>query len=467
MIYAEFDQTFLGWRNLARQYMAQNVSPQEITWQENLSLQQTSLLVTTDKATDLSLEPRTNFSVPAEYISLAETLSYASDPQKWDLMYRLLYRLQFENKNLLKISVDNDVRYAELLTKSIHKDIHKMHAFVRFKKQVINNEDFYIAWHKPEHLIVKPATPFFARRFGDKKWSIYTPDESAHWDLKTLTFSAGMDQHDFQVKDDWDEVWTTYYKSTFNPARIKIKMMKAEMSPKYWSTMPETKVISELIREAPHRLQLMAQNQNHAALVDENKSLSELKLLSKSCKACPLALHATHTVFGEGAKNAKLMIVGEQPGDQEDLVGLPFVGPAGEVLNQALEKNGIKREEIYLTNAVKHFKWTTSTVRDKKIRLHKKPNGSEMHACKPWLEAEIKHVNPEVIVVLGSTAATAVLGRLPKISEERGQIIIQGERKIIISWHPSAILRATNEDEALKKTEQLIEDLKLAVATVS
>lgn len=468
MVYAEFDQTFLGWRNLARSYLIQKILPHEISWQNGLTFQQSSLLAFTDKKEpDFSQQHQTNFQVTQEFLSLAEKLSYANDPQKWALMYRLLFRLQFENKNLLKISVDDDVRQAELISRSVSRDIHKMHAFVRFKKQVINNEEVYMAWHKPEHYIVKPATPFFARRFGDKKWSIFTPDESAHWDLKKLTFGLGLDQNQFQIKDDWDDIWTTYYKSTFNPARIKVKMMKAEMSPKYWSSMPETQVISELIRKAPYRLQMMAENQNQAAIVDINLPLAELKKLAKNCQACPLAKTATHTVFGEGAIYAKLMIVGEQPGDHEDLQARPFVGPAGDVLNQVLNVCEIKRENIYLTNAVKHFKWTQSHFENKKIRLHKKPSGSEMHACKPWLEAEIKHINPDVILALGSTAATSVLGRLPKISEERGKVIIQGSRTVILSWHPSAILRTTDSAEKNQKIAQLTHDLKLAQNIIS
>jgi uracil-DNA glycosylase len=458
MIQAQFSKTFEGWRTAAREFASHQVHPKDIQWNEETL----SLFTHFEEPQNLKTHHSTSLKVPAEFIKIAETVSYARDPDRWDLLYRILYRLNFENPNLMNISVDPDISRATHLKISVGKDIHKMHAFVRFKKLMIEDEETYIAWHKPEHLTVKPGTPFFARRFGDKRWSIFTPDESAHWDLKELTFGPGMEQHEFQIQDGWDEVWKTYYKSIFNPSRIKIKMMKSEMSPKYWSSMPETALIDELVREAPRRLQQMAENQNHAAAVSMNKPIEELRQEIKSCQSCPLYKKATHAVFGVGPHDAKIMIVGEQPGDEEDLAGLPFVGPSGEILDQALQKAQLVREKIYLTNAVKHFKWTEH----QKMRLHQKPSGREMHACKPWLEAEIAQVKPKIIIALGATAATAVLGRLPKISEARGKIIYGSPfaEKIIVSWHPAAILRAFSTAESEVRTEQLAFDLGLAHA---
>ena len=463
MIQAQFEKTFEGWRSVARELASQNVPPHEIQWSdETISLfaHFNDLANNSQKMNNSTGSTTSQVKVPAEFIKMAQTVSYAKDADRWELLYRVLYRLNFENSNLMNITIDADISRAENLVAAIRKDIHKLHAFVRFKKLIINGEDTYVAWHKPEHLIIKPGTSFFARRFGDKRWSIFTPDESAHWDLKKLTFGPGMRQNDFQIQDGWDEIWKTYYKSIFNPSRIKIKMMKSEMSPKYWSSMPETALIRDLIREAPQRLQEMAKNQNQAAVVSLNKSIEELKIDIKTCTACPLYKDASQAVFGTGPQDAEIMIVGEQPGDQEDLAGLPFVGPAGEILNQALKNAQLDREKIYLTNAVKHFKWT----RHNKMRLHQKPTGSNMHACKPWLEAEIAQIKPKIIIALGATAATAVLGRLPKISEERGKIIYGSPyaEKIIISWHPSAILRSTDPSESQERAQQLSSDLGLA-----
>lgn len=459
MIQAQFEKTFQGWRDEARRLILQATPPEKIDWNEGAP----SLFARLSENVTTHSAP-TKLTVPQEFVDLAESVAYARDEDRWELLYRILYRLQFENPHLMKISVDPDILRAMLLRKSVRRDIHKMHAFVRFKKTIVDGEELYLAWHRPEHLVVKPGSPFFARRFGDRRWSIFTPEESAHWDLNHLSFGPGMEQHKFETSDDWDEVWKTYYRSIFNPARIKIKAMKLEMSPKYWSSMPETALIRELVREAPQRLQTMAKNHNRSAQVDAHLSIEELREQAKGCTACPLYQKATQTVFGVGATNAPIMIVGEQPGDQEDLTGQPFVGPAGEILNDALVGAGISCDLLYITNAVKHFKWTPRG----KTRLHQKPTGTEMHACKPWLEAEIARVKPQVIVALGATAGTAILGRLPKITQERGRLMtnLNIAPNIILSWHPSAILRATEDAEAEERKKQLKEDLRRALGAL-
>lgn len=456
MIQPQFDKTFEGWRAAARELILAGTAPQKIHWTES-----TSLLSFETTAEIKDAPALKNLTVPPEFMNLAESVAYARDEDRWQLLYRILFRLQHENPNLMKISVDSDIHRALLIEKSVRRDVHKMHAFVRFKLALIDGEEHYIAWHKPEHPCVRPATPFFARRFGDKKWSIFTPEESAHWDLQNLTFGPGMAQHQFQTEDEWDEVWKTYYKSIFNPARIKIKMMKSEMSPKYWASMPETSLIRDLVREAPLRLQTMAQNQNRSAEVDARQSLSQLREKAKGCRACPLFSKATQTVFGFGDERAEIMIVGEQPGDIEDLEGRPFMGPSGEVLREALEIAGLDHSKIYVTNAVKHFKY----IERGKARIHQKPSGSEMHACKPWLEAEIEKVKPKIIIALGTTAGTAIMGRLPKISSERGKVFtdLGVAPKVILSWHPAAILRALDPVEQRQRRGQLAEDIRLAV----
>ncbi|MBY0316583.1 MAG: TIGR03915 family putative DNA repair protein, partial [Bdellovibrionales bacterium] len=393
MISVEMPQSFEEWRKTARELLLSQVPPQEVVWGNSGAL---SLFARAEvPAPPAHAKPLT---IPKEFISLAETVSAARDEDRWELLYRLIYRIRNENPNLLKVSVDDDVRRAQVLQKSISRDIHKMHAFVRFKKVIDDSgKEIYLAWHAPEHNIIHLGVPFFVRRFGDKPWSIFTPDGSAHWDLENLTFTEGIPQHQFPHTDDVDDIWITYYKSIFNPARIKMKMMKSEMSPKYWASMPEAKVIYDLVRDTPQRLQDMALRQNIQAETPETTDLQELKRAASSCRACPIGESATQVVFGEGDPQAKLMIVGEQPGDQEDLSGHVFVGLAGEILQKALEQLGLHREDLYLTNAVKHFKWTAGAGQQ---RIHKTAKGSEMHACRPWLEKEIRSVKPQVILAL-------------------------------------------------------------------
>jgi uracil-DNA glycosylase family protein len=180
-----------------------------------------------------------------------------------------------------------------------------------------------------------------------------------------------------------------------------------------------------------------------APLVPERPSLTNLKEASAGCKACPLHLTGTQTVFGEGLVRAEILFVGEQPGDREDREGKPFVGPAGRVLDQALEEVGIDRSLAYVTNVVKHFKWTPKGKR----RIHAKPSWSEIAACKPWLEAEIQVVEPKVVVCLGATAAQSLLGRDFRVTRQRGEVM-DSEFGIpaIATVHPSSILRAEDED---------------------
>ncbi|WP_413292351.1 UdgX family uracil-DNA binding protein [Bdellovibrio sp. HCB185ZH] len=445
------------WRAKARSQLIEGVAPAEAVWNDAPEF----------LFSVLERKPLEKPVIPKDFLEMGPLIAAAREPDRWNLLYRLVYRLNHESPHLLNIITDPDVKKAMDLVKSVRKDIHKMHAFVRFKKVDIDGQEGYVAWHKPEHLIMELGTPFFARRFGDKPWSIFSPDASAHWNMKELTFGAGMTEHEFNIEDEFDEVWKTYYKSIFNPARLNLKMMKQEMSPKYWSSMPETALIHELVREAPQRLQNMAAAPQVRADVPKNKSLAEMKDLAGKCKICPWAGQSTQTVFGEGNPEADFMIVGEQPGNDEDLNGQAFVGPAGKLLSEALQELGIRRESIYITNAVKHFKWTPSD--DGKARIHKKPSGTDMHACKPWLEAEIAAVKPRVIIALGTTAATAILGRLVKINEYREKVITNNAlaENIIVSWHPSAILRAFDQKDATEKLAQLKSDLAKALALSS
>lgn len=460
MIAADFKPDLEGWRQAARQFLEMGIEPSQILWSKEAGT--LSLFDSPPVRRPQEQTSQGRFQVPAEFLEWARLIASAADPDRWDLLYRLLFRLKYERKDLLQFSVDPDVVRAEQLMKTLRRDIHKLHAFVRFKKTGVDGREHYVAWHKPEHPILELGAPFFARRFGDRTWSLFTPDQSAHWDLSTLTYGPGLPQHEFQTEDAFDEVWQTYYASIFNPARVKIKAMKAEMSPQYWSSMPETRLIPELIRSAPARLQEMAKNQNRQAEPPQGATLAQLRAAARSCEACPIKHRAQNLVFGEGPETARLMIVGEQPGDREDQEGRPFVGPAGEVLDECLRAAGLERAEIYVTSAVKHFKWRESET-GSKIRIHQKASGSEMHACKPWLEAEIARVKPDLIVALGATAGTALLGRLPKVKEERGRLFESAlAPAILLSWHPAAILRSFSEEDRLERLENLKMDLSHA-----
>jgi DNA polymerase len=186
-------------------------------------------------------------------------------------------------------------------------------------------------------------------------------------------------------------------------------------------------------------------------------SLAQLRSAAESCKNCDLYKHATQTVFGEGSQRSKLLLVGEQPGDQEDLSGHPFVGPAGKLLDAALVEAGIDRKKVYVTNAVKHFKWEPRGKR----RIHKKPNAAEIAACRPWLDAEIAAIHPQVILCLGATAAQALLGKAFRVTRHRGEFVDSPLAPYVAATvHPSSILRAPDEESRHQEKARFIADLK-------
>ena len=306
-------------------------------------------------------------------------------------------------------------------------------------------------------------------------WSILTPELSAHWDGHALSFTEGVRKAEAPSEDRLEETWRRYYASIFNPARLKVKAMEKEMPKKYWRNLPEASLIKPLIEGAerltgamiakdaseahkPQRRQEPSMTRKHAASLE---SLEALREEAAHCRACPLWKDATQTVFGEGPKHAQVMLVGEQPGDKEDLAGKPFVGPAGQMLDRALEEAGIDRGKVYVTNAVKHFKF----VPRGKIRLHQKPNTSEIKACRPWYERELATIKPALVVAMGATAAQSVFGKITPINKNRGRLIeLSDGVKALVTVHPSYLLRLPDEAAKAREYERFVDDLKIAAA---
>lgn len=200
-----------------------------------------------------------------------------------------------------------------------------------------------------------------------------------------------------------------------------------------------------------------------AAFLPKEQTLASLQRASRSCQGCDLYLRATQTVFGEGTKNARVMLVGEQPGDKEDREGRPFVGPAGRILDEALAEAGIDRLEVYVTNAVKHFSWTPDE-RGKR-RIHKKPRYSQIQACRPWLDAEIEAVRPEVIICMGATAAQALLGKEFSVLRQRGAFVPSDLAPFVMATvHPSSILRA--REDRHEQMQAFVRDLTLVAKQI-
>ncbi len=410
------------------------------------------------------------FRVPKVFCDLAQLVGLHRDECRWALLYRIVWRLTHGEPKLLEIAVDPDVSRAAALHKSVRHDIHKMRAFVRFREVVRESEKWFVAWFEPEHHIVEHNAAFFVDRFASMHWSILTPERCVHWDGAELTFTAGVDKSQAPTEDNVEALWLTYYANIFNPARVKVHAMQAEMPKKYWRNLPEAALIPSLLEEAPRRVETMVAKSRaktadtegddwRPAPIPDTKDLSEAAAAAHVCTACHLYKRATQTVFGAGPKHARLMLLGEQPGDQEDVAGEPFVGPAGKLLDRALEEAGIDRGEVYVTNTVKHFKWEPRGKR----RIHQKPNSREIAACRPWMEAELRLVEPKLLVCLGSTAAQAIFGSSFRVTKQRG-VVLEAllAPRVLATVHPSSLLRQPDEEARAREYALFVADLQAA-----
>lgn len=459
-----FDGTLAGWRIAARAALMGKWDPTE-TWWVNTTVAQVDLAL--NESAPAPGAPRSrSIHVPRTFLALAEEVSCHRDEVRWSLLYRVLWRLTHEEPHLLEVATDPDIQALRGLAKSVHKDMHKMRAFVRFREVATAEGTWFVAWFEPEHHVVEANAPFFRDRFTNLRWSILTPDRCVHWDLSELTFTPGVPPSSAPAADAMEELWRTYYRNIFNPARLSLATLTTHMPRRYWKNLPEAGLISELAGDARSRSEKMistsvdgssGQTPFSRPLVPDTRELPALRVAASACRACPLWRNATCTVFGEGPGDASVVVVGEQPGDQEDRQGRPFVGPAGLLLDRALAAAGVPRSALYLTNAVKHFKWEPRGKR----RLHQRPSAREVAACRPWLEAELAALRPKLIVCLGATAAHSITGRDVRVLSERSQKVdTEFGAPALITVHPSALLRTPAGADPAAEFARFVADLK-------
>ena len=437
-------------------------------------------------------------AVPRSFIALARRVVLHSAPGRFDALYALLWRLVHE-PGLRHDPLDADWLRLRQMARAVQRDAYKMRAFVRFRPvqdhgatdvtEPAQDVTLHVAWFEPEHDVLEAVAPWFARRFAGMRWAILTPRRSVRWSPghQRLHFGHGAERAQAPAADAGEALWLTYYRHIFNPARLNLPLMRQHMPRKYWANLPEAAAIADLAAEANERTAgMLAQAahqsdgatslQNQELLAPDEQALAPvftpetravaatikatpitfvarppppapatlggLHAAVQACAACPLSACATQAVNGAGPLRARLMLVGEQPGDQEDLAGRPFVGPAGQLLNQALAQAGLDRGELFLTNAVRHFK---HELRGKR-RIHKTPGQRDAAACRPWLLQEIELVQPIALLALGATAARALLGPGVTLAEARGRWWPgPGGRPVLVTWHPAALLRLPPE----------------------
>jgi probable DNA metabolism protein len=410
-----------GWRQAARAFVLAGAEPASLTWAVS---------------SDRSPLPDTSgtFHVPRSLVLLASQAFQARDPERFGLLYSLFWRVK---SGEALPEDDADLSLVRRMALSVRADAHRMRTNMRFLPVPENGATRFVGWFEPAHFVLQANAQLIARRFPGLTFSIATPDGSAHWDGTTLLFGSGLRHaEDDEALQAW---WENHGKTLLEQATADV-------------SVPEAEAVDEVPRspDRPALGPVVLHTQPDPELLRTTREASV-------CHRCPLYEPATQTVFGEGPTNATVMFVGEQPGDQEDTIGRPFVGPAGQMMDRAMEEAGIDRRTAYVTNAVKHFKFTQRGKR----RIHQTPEVPEIQACNFWLDSERTHVRPRLLVMMGGSAARAILGRSVTISRERGRPFnLPGGQAVFVTVHPSYLLRIPDAAAKAREYEAFVRDLK-------
>jgi len=411
--------------------------------------------------------------LPRPVADLIQLVVCHNDPEKYARLYELIWRMRRPKDpepDLYREASDPLVHRLNMMARSVEHDIHRMHDFVRFRQ--VNDPvagERFVAWFEPEHFIIERTAQFFVDRFNSLDWTILTPKGSMRWNRKELLIGPPAVRGEGAEPDPFEVGWRIYYKSTFNPGRTNVETMRQLTPRKYWRDLPETQAIPDLVRTAVSSVEEMIERKAvmpakrnpektvavtaDQVMADQDpRTLAELNRIIKASE--PFVEGSDKAVLGEGPMHPKIAFVGEQPGDQEDLQGRPFVGPAGRLLDKAMEEAGIDRKKTYVTNAVKHFKF----VQRGKRRLHQTPTAAEVKRYRWWLEKELDLVKPDLVVGLGATAVHALAGKAIPIGRNRGPANL-GERSGYITVHPSFLLRLPDEERD-REYKAFVRDLR-------
>ncbi len=412
-----------GWRSATRALVLAGVPPEDVRW---------SVRAHPDDASQELPEGTGGFNVPRALVSIAALAFQARDPERFALLYRLISRANAGEK-LLEQKDDPELRRAQGLAYAVRADAHRMRTLLRFM-QVEGGR--YLGWYAPAHYVLEANAQLIARRFPNLICSILTPDGSAHWHDSAPRFGAGL----AHVGDDvaLAEWWHAHHAKLLREAQRD-------------TSVPEAEALDEAPRppDLPPLGPVVLPPHTDTQLLEAAREAGE-------CHRCHLHEPATQTVFGEGPGSALVLFVGEQPGDQEDTIGRPFVGPAGQIMDRAMEEAGIDRRTIYITNAVKHFKFTPRGKR----RIHQTPEAPEIQACRFWLDVERVQLQPKLLVLMGGTAARAVMGRQVTITRERGRPFkLEDGQMAFVTVHPSFLLRVPDEDAKAREYAAFVRDL--------
>lgn len=474
---------FTAWRAVARELLRAGVPPEAVTWgapgADLFSGAPACQAAAHDEGDLLSLakpqaaeqEP-SNATAPRPHVprSLMEMLQTAAcyrDHDRWAFLYRVIWRWQ-QGEHDVQSPADPDGQRLHAMVKAVRREVHDMHAYIRFRERPIEaGAPHFVAWFEPAHDVLPQVAEHFVARMGKVSWMIATPDASVLWDGATLHHTGPLMSSAADLDDAGEALWLTYYRSIFNPARLNTQVMQSHIPSRFWKNLPEGALVPSLVSQAGlgarriGQVEAVGRRSGRTIPIEAEQAQPERQQPSKldECRRCDLWEHATQAVGGEGPKHAQIMLVGEQPGDQEDLAGQPFVGPAGKLLDRVFEQAGVERNGVYITNAVKHFKWEPRGKR----RLHKTPAQKEIEACHYWLEKEIATRKPKVIVAMGATALKSVLqAGSATLKDKLGRPIRHGDSWVVTIYHPSYVLRVPDEASKQEAFAVMVTGLKLA-----
>jgi DNA polymerase len=481
-------ETFAEWREAARELLVHDVPPEAVTWsapntggdlfsgapfnaeQPHNPDRQTQDSLPPQPAPDAPAQPVPNAPpphVPRSLMNMLQSAACCRVPDRWAFLYRVIWRWQ-QGEHEVQSPADEDGARLHAMVKAVHREEHDMHAYIRFRERPPEAEPpRFVAWYEPQHDVLPQVAEHFISRMGKVSWMIATPEASVLWDGQTLHNTGPLVKNSDDLEDTGEALWLTYYRSVFNPARLNQSAMQQHIPSHRWKNLPEGKIVPQMISEASlgarktGQFQAVGQRKGTTIPIAPEDAQPERQQPSKldECRRCELWQFATQAVGGEGPKKAKIMFVGEQPGDQEDLAGQPFVGPAGKLLDRVCEAAGVDRETIYVTNAVKHFKWEPRGKR----RLHKTPVQKEIEACHYWLEKELAYVKPTVIVALGATALKSVMRTAAvTLKDSLGKPVFHEGHWVVTTYHPSYVLRVPGEDAKREAFQTMVDSLKLA-----
>ncbi|MDB5934749.1 MAG: polymerase [Massilia sp.] len=467
-------QTFAEWREAARELLAFEIAPHTVAWATHegggdlFSSAPAPMMAPAVPST--MLDPRRanpTLHLPRKLMDMLASAACCRVADRWPFLYRVVWRWQ-HGEQVVMSAADEDGSRLHAMVKAVHREEHDMHAYIRFRERPeAAGPPRFVAWFEPAHDVLPQVAQHFVSRMGRISWMIATPDASVLWDGETLHNTGPLMSGAADLDDAGEALWLTYYRSIFNPARLNAQLMQSHIPSRFWKNLPEGAVVPELVSQAAMgvrrtgQAEAVGQRSGTTIAISADKAQPQRDSPSTldQCRRCELWQHATQAVAGVGPERARIMLVGEQPGDQEDLAGEPFVGPAGKLLDRAMADAGIDRSTVYLTNAVKHFKWE---LRGKR-RLHKTPAQREVEACAYWLDQELAQVQPDVVVALGSTALKAVLGSSHvTLKDTLGKPIRHGDRWVVTVYHPSFVLRVPDEESKAGAMAVIVDGLKLA-----